>query len=127
MKKCHTLLQVADVVRMAMNSNAPLLSARALQVCASFADERWVVSVLLLLKMMLMLMLMMMLVILLAPQTASHQCRAVSGGRGISKEHIVPLLSIAVQRTGAEHQPPVRIMAIQVGDGVMMVVAEDLT
>ena len=83
---------------------------------------------LLLLKMMLMLMLMlMMLVILLAPQTASHQCRAVSGGRGISKEHIVPLLSIAVQRTGAEHQPPVRIMAIQVGDGVMMVVAEDLT
>ena len=56
--------EVAEVVRTAMNSDAPLLAARALQVCASFADER-----------------------------------AVSAGRGISKELIAPLLTVAVQRT----------------------------
>lgn len=85
------------------------------------------VAAVLLLLVVLMLMLMMMLLILLAPQIASHYSRAVSVGRGISKEHIIPLLSIAVHRTSAEHQPPVRIMAIQVSGVVMVVVAEDLT
>ncbi len=80
-----------------------------------------------LLLLMLMLMMMLVLVILLAPQIASHHSRAVSVGRGISKEHIIPLLSIAVHRTGAEQQPPVRIMAVQVGGVVMVVVAKDLT
>ena len=70
--------ELADVLHMAINCNAPLLSARALQVCASFADDR-----------------------------------AVRSGRGMSKQHLASLLSIAVQRTAAEHPPPVRIMAVQ--------------
>jgi hypothetical protein len=34
--------EVAEVLNMAMQSDAPLLSARALQVCASFSNERYV-------------------------------------------------------------------------------------
>jgi hypothetical protein len=84
--------EIADVVQLAMNSNAPLLSARALQVCASFADDR-----------------------------------AVSAGRGISKDQLAPLLSVAVQRTTAEHEPPVRVMAIQtVGSFLQRTKPEDV-
>ena len=38
----------------------------------------------------------------------------MSAGRGISKEHLAPLLSLAVQRTSEQHPAPVRVMAIQV-------------
>jgi hypothetical protein len=38
----------------------------------------------------------------------------MSSGRGISKQHLAPLLSLAVQRTAELQQPPVRIMAVQV-------------
>ena len=38
----------------------------------------------------------------------------MSAGRGISKEHLAPLLSLAVQRTSEQHPAPVGVMAIQV-------------